>query len=157
MKRSTSLLLGGGALLVAGVVLVPLTSATADSGPKRVRLELTESSTAFHFIDAPAPAADGQAGDLITFESDLSRTGTSVGSLEGHCVQIRANGTLDDCDVTVTIGADSYRMSGPFDPATGGTLTITGGTGGWVGASGTDTITNQPDGTAIHAISLVRR
>ena len=156
MKRSTSLLLGGAGLLVTGVVLMPLTWATADSGPKRVRLELRETSTAFHFLDAPAPEADGQAGDLIIFESDLTRAGTSVGTLEGHCVQLRSDGTLDDCDVTVTIGADSYRMSGPFDPATGGTLTITGGTGNWVGASGTDRITNQPDGTAIHVISLVR-
>ena len=122
-----------------------------------VRLTLVETSVAFHLLDVPAPAADGQAGDLITFESTLTtKAGAKAGRLEGHCVQIRANGTLDDCDVTVTVGRNSYRMAGPFDPATGGPLTITGGTGDWIGAAGTDSIVNQPDGTAIHTITLLK-
>lgn len=154
MKRSTSLLaataVAGAALaVVAPVVLAG--SADADSG---VRLTLVETSVGFHALDVPAPKADGQAGDLITFESTLSKKGKTVGRLEGHCIQIRANGTLDDCDVTVTVGRSSYRMAGPFDPATGGTLTILGGTGAWVGAGGTDTIVNRPDGTAVHTVKI---
>jgi len=47
-------------------------------------------------------------------------------------------------------------MAGPFDPVKGGTLTILGGTGAWVGAAGTDTIVNNPDGSAVHTIDLVR-
>lgn len=154
MKRS--LVLGSGLLLAAGAVLVPLRAATADGGSKRVHLVLLETSTGFHLIDAPAPAADGAAGDIGTFESNLSRNGKTVGSLAGACVQLRADGTLDDCNVTVTVGDSSYRMGGPFDPATGGTLTIVGGTGSWVGAAGTDTISNNPDGSATHTIDLVR-
>jgi hypothetical protein len=38
--------------------------------------------------------------------------------------------------------------------AAGGTLTIVGGTGAWVGAGGTDTIVNQPDGIAIHTVKI---
>ncbi|MBI4944611.1 MAG: hypothetical protein HY830_28050 [Actinobacteria bacterium] len=153
MKRSTTLVAGG---LTAGAVLALLApvvagSAGADAG---VRLRLVERGTAFHVIDVPAPAADGQAGDLATFESDLLKAGKKVGTLEGSCLQIRANGTLDDCSVTVTVGRNSYRMAGPFDPATGGTLTIVGGTGAWVGAGGTDTIVNRPDGTAVHTVSI---
>lgn len=122
-----------------------------------VLLTLTETGTAFHFIDAPAAPADGQAGDLITFESVLSnKNGAKVGRLEGSCVQIKANGKLDDCGVTVMVGANSFRIAGPFDPASGGVLTIVGGTGSWIGVGGTDTIANQPDGTAIHTIRLVR-
>lgn len=144
------------AVVAAGIAAVPL-AASAGSGPKRVSLALTETSTGFHFIDAPAAPEDGQAGDLITFESALSdRSGNAVGSLAGQCTQLRADGTLDDCGVTVTVGGDSYRMAGLFDPATGGTLAIVGGTGRWVGAGGTDTIVNQPDGTALHTINLVR-
>lgn len=156
MNRS-HLALAGVAVVALGAVTLPLAAASADSGPKRLALELTESSTAFHILDVAGAPEDGQAGDIITFESVLTdRSGKSVGSLAGQCIQLRADGTLDDCGVTVTVGADSYRMAGPFDPATGGTLTIVGGTGRWIGAGGTDTIVNQPDGTAIHTINLVR-
>jgi len=34
---------------------------------------------------------------------------------------------------------------------------ITGGTGAWIGAAGTDTIVNQPNGQAIHTIELLVR
>lgn len=151
MKRSTLVagLTAGAALALAAPLLAG--AAGAETG---VSLKLVESSTAFHFVDAVVPEADGQAGDTITFESDLLKGGVKVGSLEGHCIQIRANGTLDDCDVTVKVGKSSYRMAGPFDPVKGGTLTILGGTGAWVGAGGTDKIVNQPDGTAVHTVSI---
>ncbi len=153
MKTSTALAAGLAAAATAALAtsLVVADPAGAETG---VRLRLVETSLGFHVIDAPAAPEDGQAGDVGTFESSLATSGKTVGRLEGSCVQIRADGTLDDCDVTVTVGRSSYRMSGPFDPATGGTLTITGGTGDWVGAAGTDTIVNQPDGTAVHTIRL---
>ena len=153
MKRSTTLVAAGVTAGAALALAAPLLagSAGAESG---VSLKLVETSTAFHFVDAVVPEADGQAGDTIVFESNLSKGGVKVGSLEGHCIQIRANGSLDDCDVTVKVGKNSFRMAGPFDPVKGGTLTITGGTGAWVGAGGTDTIANQPDGTAIHTIKI---
>ena len=159
MKRSATILVAVGALAAAGAVAVPVAYAGGgDSGDaRRVHLTLIETVDAFHAIDVPAPPADGHAGDLITFESTLSQKNkTKVGRLEGSCIQIRANGTLDDCSVTVTIGANSFRIAGPFDPVKGGTVTILGGTGRWVGAAGTDTIVNQPDGTAIHTIDLIR-
>lgn len=155
MNRSTKSMIAAGALL-AGAAVLPLANADASQGPKRVHLVLTETGTAFHFIDAPAAEEDGQAGDTILFESDLSSGGDTVGSLEGHCIQVRADGSLDDCEVTVTVGKHSFRMAGPFDPATGGTLTVLGGTNGWLGVYGTDSIANQPDGTSIHTIDLVR-
>jgi hypothetical protein len=154
MKRSKSIMFAAAGLVALGAVALPLNSATAS--PKRARYVLTENGTEFHFIDASAPAEDGQAGDTITFESTLSKKGKQVGTLEGHCIQIRGAGTLDDCEVTVTIGTNSFRMAGPFDPVTGGTLTVLGGTGGWVGVGGTDSIVNQPDGSSIHTIDLVK-
>lgn len=156
MKHSTGYLTALAAVALAGAVALPLASVFADSGSKRVHLVLQEQSTAFHFVDAVVPDADGQAGDVIIFESDLSAGGKPKGTLEGWCLQVRADGSLDDCNVTVTIGTDSYRMAGPFDPATGGTLTILGGTGAWLGASGTDRIVNNPDGTSTHTVDLVR-
>ena len=141
---------------IAAIVAAPFAFAGDGSGG-HVRMKLIEKGTAFHFIDVRAPAADGQAGDTITFESTLHRwaSGPAVGRLEGSCIQIRADGTLDDCDVTVWVGARSFRMAGPFDPASGGLLSIVGGTAGWIGAGGTDRISNNPDGTAIHVINLV--
>jgi len=149
MKRSVS-------ILIAGAALATLSPALADSGSPQEPHVLVETSTAFHIIDVPAAEADGQAGDIIAFESSLSDDGRAVGSLAGHCVQLRADGTLDNCDVTVTLGDNSFRMSGLFDPAAGGVLTITGGTGSWVGAGGIDAIVNQPDGTAVHTIEVAR-
>ena len=157
MQRSKFFALAAGALMIGGAVAAPIMSGSASASTKRFHFVFTESTTEFHFIDAPASApADGQAGDTITFESSLSRNGRAVGTLEGHCIQIRADGTLDDCDVTVTIGTGSYRMSGPFNPTTGSPLTIVGGAGAFVGAAGTDSIVNQPDGTAIHTVDFVR-
>lgn len=156
MKRSLTILAAVGAVALTGAVAVPL-SANADHTKPVQRLVLVETGDAVHVIDVPAAPADGQAGDTSTFESTLStKAGKKVGRLEGQCIQIRADGSLDDCDVTVTIGAKSFRMSGPFNPATGSPLTITGGTGDWTGAAGTDRIANQPDGTAIHTITLRR-
>ena len=121
MKRSTLVAVGAtaGAVLALAVPLVVAGAADADSG---VRLKLVETSIGFHSLDVPAPKADGLAGDLGVFESTLSKNGRTVGRLEGSCIQIRADGSLDDCDVTVTVGKSSYRMSGPFDPAKGGKL-----------------------------------
>lgn len=155
MHRS-HLALASLALVAAGAIAVPLATASADSGPKRASLVLTETSIGFNLLDVPGTEADGQAGDIGTFESTMSDKGGTVGSLAGQCIQLRADGTLDDCSVTMTVGADSFRMGGLFDPATGGTFAILGGTGRWVGAGGTDTIVNQPDGTAIHTINLTR-
>lgn len=156
MKRSTSIVTAGAVTTAAVALAVSLTGAGSADASEGTRLRLVERSTAFHLIDTAAPAADGQAGDVGTFESDLLENGTKVGTLEGSCLQIRADGSLDDCSVTVTVRNSSYRMAGPFDPATGGTLTILGGTGAYVGAAGTDTIVNQPDGTAVHTVRLQR-
>ncbi len=158
MKRSSWILMGLGFSVLASTVLVRAVSANDGRSRACVRTVVIETGTATHVIDVPAAPADGEVGDLGIFESTLStKDGQQVGSLEGHCIVIRPDDSLDDCDVTVTIGTNSYRMSGPFDPAKGGTLTITGGTGDWFGAAGTDTIVNQPDGTAIHTIELVTR
>lgn len=159
MQRSTKTFAAvAAAVAAATAVAIPVTAgAKGRSHDGATRLTLIESSDAFHFIDAPAAEADGQAGDVITFESTLrTRGGDVAGRLEGSCIQIRADGTLDDCAVTVTLGKGSYRMAGPFDPTSGGTLAILGGTGAFVGAAGTDTIANQADGTAIHTIRIVR-
>jgi len=159
MNRSLMIRTGtvAAAIALAGGVAIATTAGAATSSAQSP-LTLVETVNAFHSIDAPAPAADGKAGDTIIFESTLrTKAGAKAGTLEGYCLQIRADGSLDDCDVTVTLGADSYRMAGPFDPTTGGTLTITGGTGSLVGAGGTDKIVNQPDGTAIHTVTLTRR
>lgn len=158
MKPSKWIMMGLGASVIASTVLVRGVSASDSKTRACAHLVVIETGTATRIIDVPAAPADGQAGDIGIFESTLStKDGKQVGTLVGHCIVINPDDTLDDCDVTVTIGASSYRMSGPFDPAKGGTLAITGGTGDWVGAAGTDTIVNQPDGTAIHTIDLLPR
>lgn len=145
-----------GAALVAGAMMAPVGFVHAEPGEEGWTLELVEISTAFHTIDVPARAADGAAGDIGTFESNMVRDGVVVGTLAGHCIQLRADGTLDNCDVVLTIGSNSVHLSGLFDPAKGGTLAIVGGTGAWAGAAGTDTIVNQADGTAVHKIRFNR-
>lgn len=150
------------AALVAAMAM-PFVPARADStaadpvGGEGKVMVLVEVGTAFRVIDIPAAAVDGVAGDLGLFESNLLRDNVGVGTLAGQCVQLRADGSLDQCTVVVTIGANSFVMTGLFDPSKGGTLAITGGTGAWAGASGTDSIVNRPDGTAVHTIRLKRR
>lgn len=144
-------------VLLMGAMLAPFGIAQADSKGEDKTMVLVEFNFAGGLIDVPAQVTDGAAGDIAFFESTLSRNGVAVGKLAGHCIQLRTDGTLDNCDVVVTIGNNSFHMAGLFDPRTGGTFAITGGTGEWVGAAGTDTIANQPDGTAIHTIRLKRR
>lgn len=103
MNRSTKSIVAAAALL-GGAARLPLANADAGRGPKRVHLVLTETGTAFHFIDAPAAQEDGRAGDAILFESDLSSGGETVGSLEGHCVQVRADGSLAACAAACSSG-----------------------------------------------------
>ncbi len=168
MRISSRSAVAATAALVVAAVAAPL--AVADHGHNQrghhTRIVVTEVGTEAHLIDNPAPTQfDGtnpdpnQAGDIVTFTSDLhkmSATGATAGNLEGSCTTINAAGTLADCGVTVMLGKKSFRMTGPFNPATGGTLTIVGGTGSLAGAAGTDTIVNNPDGTATHTIDLIR-
>ena len=168
MRITTRSAVIAAAALAATAVVAPL--AMADRGHNErghhTRIVLTEVGVEAHLIDNPAPTqfdgtnpAPNLAGDVVTFVSELhkqSATGMTAGGLDGSCTTVDAAGTTADCGVTVTLGKKSFRMTGPFDPATGGTLTIVGGTGSLTGAAGTDTIVNNPDGTATHTIDLVR-
>ena len=70
MQRSKFFALAAGALMIGGAVAAPIMSGSVSASTKRFHFVFTESTTEFHFIDAPASApADGQAGDTITFEA----------------------------------------------------------------------------------------
>ena len=136
----------------------------SSSGRHTTRLVLNEVSVEAHGIDNPAPVQfDGtspnpnKAGDTVTFTADFHRntkTGPKVGTNEGTCTTIDAADSVQDCNAVVTLGGRSFRMAGAFG-ANGGTLAIVGGTGSFVGASGTDRIVNNPDGTATHTITVI--
>lgn len=153
--KLTATITAVGAAALASAVMIPAGAQSSPAPHGARHLTLVESTLSFHALDVPGAAADGQAGDIGVFESRLSTTGgRAVGRLAGQCLQVRADGTLDNCQVSVVVGRKSFQMAGLFDPATGGTFAITGGTGAWTGASGSDRIVNQPDGTAVHTISL---
>jgi hypothetical protein len=163
-KLAVSLLTVAATAAAAAPFALARDDKSPSSGRHTTRLVLSEVSVEAHGIDNPAPTQfDGtspnsnKAGDTVTFTSDFHRstkTGPKVGINEGTCTTIDAADSVQDCNAVVTLGRRSFRMAGAFG-SNGGTLAIVGGTGSFVGASGTDRIVNNPDGTATHTVTVI--
>lgn len=129
--------------VTAGVVSV--IALLDDQGFKETTLSLTEKDDQFKANDVPPPSKgeeDISPGDSFTFTSDIS--GDRDGRLLGFCVATSeefqptctATYTLDDGTIDV---AGSPNFEETFEVA------VVGGTGAYVGASGSATIPQESE------------
>ena len=139
MRRRLAVVVAG--LLVAGgggmASIVASSSATAAT-----TLTVTEHAVTDHFTDLGK--TDVSPGDLLTFHNPIydSTDSTQVGTDQGSCIRItkfKENLTGSwECQWTPFLnnGADSITVETPFYDTGLGVGAITGGTGAYLGASG---------------------
>jgi hypothetical protein len=139
MRRKLAVVIGG--LLVAGgagiasfVASSPATAATT--------LTVIEHAVSDHVTDVGKTGLG--PGDLLTFHNSIydSTDTTVVGSDQGSCIRItkfkqNQSGSWE-CEWTTFLndGADSITVETPYYDTGLGEGAITGGTGAYVGASG---------------------
>jgi hypothetical protein len=146
-----ALLLGATALALSVVALVR----DDDQQSREATLGLTEKEDEFRFSDV-APEArseeDISAGDSFVFSGDVS--GERKGRLTGACEvadkgepTCHATYTLEDGQLTVAGVPDFSQQAETF------TIPVTGGAGGYKGASGHVTV--RENGQAKHDMTLL--
>jgi hypothetical protein len=140
MKLLIPLLATAGA--VAAVTALP---ATGQQTPTARTLTLTSVTAkgSEHAIDAP-PNGDS-AGDRFVFASTLRNGAAMAGRMEGDCLAVDAKfeglqctltAVLTDGSITLQGASLNKKLPGSTTPA-GDVYAITGGTGAYVGATGT--------------------
>jgi allene oxide cyclase len=139
MRRKLAVVVAG--LLVAGgagmASIVASSSATAAT-----TLTVTEHAVTDHFTDLGK--TDVSPGDLLTFHNPIydSTDTTQVGTDQGSCIRItkfKENLTGSwECQWTTLVndGADSITVEAQYYDTGLGAGAITGGTGAYLGASG---------------------
>ena len=120
-----------GSVVVAGFALS--SSATAAT-----TLTVIEHATSDHVTDV-GKQGDSK-GDLLTFHNDIydDSDTTVVGSDQGSCIRISPKQGSWECEWTTILedGASSITVETPFYDTAPSVGAITGGTGTYVGASG---------------------
>jgi allene oxide cyclase len=138
MRRKLSIVVAG--LLVAGGAgMVSIVASPATAG---TTLTVIEHAITDHVTDVGRPGLS--PGDLLTFHNPIydSTNTTRVGRDEGSCIRItRTIGNKHsgwECTWTTFVenGASSITVESPFYDTGLGTGAVTGGTGTYVGASG---------------------
>jgi Dirigent-like protein len=165
-------------VLVAGVGVLTLTGATvatAETDGDRSRrgdrtLEFDVRFSDFFLLDfGPTgvrevtsfqdPQLSPSKGDQTVFEDVLLRGGEEVGAASGSCVitELRPTDFSLQCDITYELESGQIAVQGRTTGAPVKTLSIVGGTGRYVGASGELTLTEFGDGTGSVVFRLSRR
>jgi hypothetical protein len=77
------------------------------------------------------------AGDLLTFANPIfdASNATQLGTDQGYCVRVMV-GKSWECSWTVTLKDGQITVAGPFKDVGDSMLSITGGTGKYLGAKG---------------------
>lgn len=85
---------------------------------------------------ARAPGADS-LGDLIIFHNSIfdAKNRTRIGRDQGYCIRIIL-GQSYQCTWTLMLKDGQINVQGPYDDKGNSTLTITGGSGKYIGARG---------------------
>jgi len=123
MKTMTSLLMGV-------LALVPVEALAAD------HIEVVERALTDATLDLGAKG--DSAGDLLTWSNPLfdAANKTQIGSDQGYCVRIEVGKTWE-CSWTNLLKDGQITVSGVFYDDKDSLLSVTGGTGKYVGAKGT--------------------
>jgi hypothetical protein len=128
----------------AVVVLAALSAAVASAaGTKSVTMQLVEKDTAFNFVDNPPKGtkkSPPSIGDLFAFTSTLStKSGKAVGHLDASCT-VTSTGAHGRSTCTGVFQLPGGQIVGvaliPTENTTAQDISIVGGTGAYVGASG---------------------
>lgn len=88
-------------------------------------------------VDLGAKSPDGpDIGDMVSFTQDLSQNGKVVGQVHVSSVVVDHQKKLSESNATMVLDGGTIQLAGlvSMDPAF--TLTITGGTGKYLGATG---------------------
>ena len=102
------------------------------------RLAVVERALTDFVIDTDQSATDS-TGDLLTFHNPVFNENNAdrVGRDQGECVRIDPAGGTWECRwITWIDGRGSLTVEGPFFDTRDSVLAITGGTGGFRGATG---------------------
>lgn len=137
MKKSLFILLALGALVVAGLAAF------------RVQTEVTTLTVveraATDVITDTGDEGDS-VGDILTFANEIydEKNETMLGTDSGYCFRT-AVGVGWECAWTIVLADGSISVQGPFYDASDSVLSITGGTGAYVGATGQMTLHARND------------
>jgi hypothetical protein len=129
-------------LIVVGLVVAGAATLLSSSATAATTLTVIEHADTDHVTDIGKPGLS--PGDLLTFHNRIyDSTDTDVvGSDQGSCIRItkfKDNQTGSwECQWTTILndGADSITVESPFYDTGLGVGAITGGTGAYLGASG---------------------
>lgn len=157
------------ASIVAVLALVPF-AAPASAAPSVTKIVLTQSVPTI--LHGEGQSATSPAGDVTFFESNLSRSGASFGTLSGIITthDIVVDGAARETRLRtlvfelpkgqiVATGSSTYPTGPDFVPLDLGksvTIAITGGTGAYFGVSGEVRTTRNADGTYRQVLRFVR-
>ncbi len=121
-------------IAVAGAFGLTLAGADARAA-EPATLTVVERATTDAVTDLGA--SGDSAGDLLTFANEIfdAADAQKVGSDNGYCVRT-AVGQAWECSWTLSLADGQITVAGPFLDAGDSTLTVTGGTGRYVGARG---------------------
>jgi len=147
MRRGITRALAATVLAGATAFTAVTPAAAHDLGTDRFQVTLRTVSAHFEDVGPKGPSV----GDTFTFSDNVFHRGQRVGRDDGNChVTRRGPGSLAfQCAVTVTLrGRGQITLQGLFAfrrgrPGNATDLAITGGTGGYNGASGTATLIDR--------------
>lgn len=150
--------LAGTAAVAAGAVHPAWAASTASPTSGRFSLVAHHGSQA----DVDNGTAGFGAGDVSLLVSPLTRAGAPAGSLVGECTNARVAARSVDqlCDFTLRLKGGQVVAEGAVHAGSSGpgtfSLAIVGGTGKYVGASGTVAVTATSGSTVPITVNLTR-
>jgi len=145
------------AAAVGATAIALITSALAASGAPATRstTERYYISETWHAISRPN-AKEGKPTDIYAFQSSLTTmTGKKVGEANGYAVNLRQ--PFVAWNATATLPNGTLSLAATYDMAHGPRLlVVSGGSGAYLGARGTVTLTDAGDRGDLAVVSLDR-
>ena len=147
---------GVAVLVLAAVVIAPLTSAAGDAKGETLRL-IDVGAPIDVFLSGGDPSHTGDREvfrDTLVWAADRS----AAGKAEGYCTVIEPSTATTTCTIVTTLkrGTLTTEGVGVFVPGTTSTAAVTGGTGSYEAATGHATFVFNPGGDSAVTFTLLR-
>ncbi len=141
------------AAVTVGAIATVAVPASAASGTTLAFTAHDEpGNLAFEDLGAPSPTGP-DLGDLLAFTQNLTRAGKHVGLVHVSAVVVDHKRHLSEATGTVVLSAGSIQVAGIVPQTPAFSLAVTGGTGAYVGRTGTLVFT-QHGGQQILTVHL---